>query len=188
MKANYKKYVSTMSLVWMGSFIVFLFAYMLLLSPQNKTKHRQQAQLDKVREQYDLALLASNPEHKADQLKQIESLKNQVGDYVIYFENSSNLTFDISQLAGQLRISALSSKTKTEQPVEKCNHISENQIYISFNGTFSQFLNLLNLLERHRPVVFVDNFSVERSELSNEFSMELAVFVMKQPVIAKGKI
>jgi hypothetical protein len=190
MKTNYKKYVSTMSLVWIGSFIIFLFAYVLLLSPQNKTRHGLQVQFDKVREQYDAALLASNPDHKNYILNQIESLRKQVSDYVIAYESSSNLTFDISQLADRLKISAISSKTKNDQPLEKCSHISENQIYISFKGSFRQFLSLLNDLERHTPVVFVDKFSIVCSELTseNEVSLEMAVFVTKRQEIVKNSI
>jgi hypothetical protein len=190
MKQNYRKYVSSMFLVWAGAFIIFIFAYMILLSPQGKTRKSMELQFEKVREQHEQALTASNPENKSSLLSLIDSLREKVGDYVIDFENSSNLTFDISQLADQLNISALSSKTKTNQPIEKCNHISENQISVSFSGTFKQFLGILNLLERHRPVVFVDRFSVVRSELTNdnEVSMELTVFVSKRPEVARSGI
>jgi len=64
-----------------------------------------------------------------------------------------------------------------------CDYIYENYIDISFNAGFSQFAALLNALERHWPVVFVDKFTITRSRQDNlerPVTMNLTVFVKKK--------
>jgi hypothetical protein len=99
------------------------------------------------------------------------------------------LTFDISQIADRLKVTGLSIKSKVNQPIPDCKHISESQIYISFDATFNQFFAMLNELERHRPVVFIDKFAVTRSNSSyskNDVSMEMSVFVTKRENVSRN--
>jgi len=188
MKEIDKKYVSTMALIWTGFLILFVFAHAIFLAPQNKVKKRLHIRTDEARAQYDDALKAMEPESRKTFAGQIEQIRNRFGDFTINFEDSSNLTFDISQMADKLQVSALSIKTKTNQPIKDCTRISENQIYVSFNGSFGQFLGLLNALERYRPVVFVTKFSVEGQNVSfgSEVNMDLAVFVTNHGEIARA--
>jgi hypothetical protein len=98
--------------------------------------------------------------------EQIEILENRLKDFVIDFEDSANLTFDISQVANDQKVSSFSIKTKdnrTLSAIPDCSYVFENYLEISFAGGFQQFATFLNALERHRPVLFIDKFTVIHS-------------------------
>jgi hypothetical protein len=118
--------------------------------------------------------------------EQIENLRNKLKNFVIDFKDSANLTFDISQIAGQKGVSSFSIETKKGSgPPQKTSdkHLSESYIDISFSAVdFNQFAALLNALERHQPVIFVNKFAITRSkkgESEHQVKMNLAVFVRK---------
>lgn len=186
MNLIYKKHLITTSLIWTGCFVLFLFAYMLLLTPQNKGKKQIENQLNEKKQIYHSALEASQQETQVKLNKQIEQLKDGLKDYVADFENAANLTFDISQIAGDKEVGSFSIKTKENRQgpaISDSSYIFENQINISFTAGFNQFATLLNALERHRPVVFVDKFTIIRSnqgDSDHDVDMGLAVFVRKQ--------
>ncbi len=189
MKQIHKKYLTNMILVWAGCFILFLFVYLLILAPQNKTKKRIQTKLAQMKKQYFDAQQVVQSKNQKNLKKKIENLRRNVGDFVINFEDSANLTFDISQIADRLKVTALSINSKGSQPIADCTRISENQVYISFNAAFNQFFALLNELERHRPVVFVNKFAISRlnnNYSGNDVSMELSVFVTKRKNVSKN--
>jgi hypothetical protein len=180
MKQIHKKYLTNMIFVWAGCFVLFLLLYLIVLAPQNKTRKQIITELVKIKKELTDAQQASQLQNQKILKKKIEDLRQNVGDFVINFEDSANLTFDISQIADKLRLTALSINSKGNQSVPSCKLISESQIFISFNAAFNQFITLLNELERHRPVVFVDKFAVTRSNnvySENDVSMELSVFV-----------
>ncbi len=189
MKQIHKKYLTNMLLIWSGCFILFLFVYLIVLAPQNKTKKRIQTRLDKMKKEFTDAQQASQVQNQRNLKKRIDELRESTGDFVINFEDSANLTFDISQIADRLRVTALSIKSKGNRPIPDCEHISENQIYISFDAAFNQFFALLNELERHRPVVFIEKFAVTRSNNNyskNDVSMTLSVFATKRENISRN--
>jgi hypothetical protein len=106
-------------------------------------------------------------------------------NFVVDWEDSTNLTFYVSEIAGDKEVASFSinrreDRLKSEMP--DCRHICEEYMSVRFNAEFNQFFALLNALERHRPVVFVDDFTITRSKSGDSYhpvNMELAVFVMK---------
>ncbi len=80
------------------------------------------------------------------------------------------MTFDISQIANDEKVSSFSIKTKDSRELSAlpdCSYIAENHIEISFTGHFKQFATFLNALERHRPVLFIDKFMITNSRLED---------------------
>lgn len=189
MKPVYKKYFTAVALIWSGCFVLFLLTYMLAMAPQKKVKRRVEQELAKKEQVYDSALKAAREETKAKLNEQIEHLRNRLGDFVIDFEDSANLTFDISRIAKNRNITPSSITSKESSggsALSKCNYICEHHISIDFAAGFNEFAAFLNALERHRPVIFVDGFRITRSEqgsLSHPVDMSLAVFVGKQQEI-----
>jgi Tfp pilus assembly protein PilO len=177
-----KKYFSKILFVWTGFFFVVLQMYIFVLVPQGKEKKRLDGELAKITARYQQAQDAVSEASRSILNQQIVDLKNSAGVFVINLENASNLTFDISRLSEQLKLSSLVIKTKSEQWVQSYNNISENQLLISFTSSFNQFFALLNALERHRPIVFIDTFSVTKprqEQEGNDVTMELAFFATK---------
>ena len=96
------------------------------------------------------------------------------------------MTFDISQIANEKKVASFSSKVKKSRglsTITDYKYIYEDQIVISFIGDFNQFATFLNALERHRPVIFVDKFSLTRSGQEDsvyKVSLNVAALVKKQ--------
>jgi len=186
MKPIYRKYSKTVALIWAGCFVLFFFAYMYVVSPQKKNKKHIGKQLAEKRQAYHSAVEAAKEETKLELTEQIEQLRNSLSDFVIDFKDTANLTLDIGQIAKEKKVASFSIKgnnARRDLEMAGCKHISENYITISFTGSFKQFATFLNVLERHRPVVFVDKFKIARSEQSDSdhrVSMDLAVFVKRR--------
>jgi hypothetical protein len=133
------------------------------------------------------ALKASDKETKIQLDGQIERLRNELNNFVVDFNDSANLTFDISQIASEKAVTSFSIEaSKRDNSKDKTapeKYISESFIDISFSATdFNQFAALLNALERHQPVIFVDRFAITRSDRSGsdrQVKMNLSVFVSK---------
>ncbi len=186
MKPVYKKYLTTTGLVWSACFVMFLFAYMLVLSPQRKLRARVEGALTEKKQVYEGALRASREETRVQLNGEIDRLQERLADFVIEFEDSANLTFDISQLAKEKDVGSFSIRGRDRSavsPILGCESIEDSHIDLSFTGQFGQFAGFLNALERNRPVLFVDTFSITRSDQAqtdHRVNMDLAVFVKKQ--------
>lgn len=181
----YKNYLSIAALIWAACFILFSFTYIILLRPQKNSQKLVEEKLAKKKQMYDSAVKATQEETKIRLNKQIEHLRNRLQDFVIDSENSANLTFDISQIADEQKLVSFSIKGKDNNqvsPIPNCNCIFESHIDVSFTAWFHQFATFLNALERHRPVLFVDKFTVSsgRGDSGPQASINLVVLTRKQ--------
>lgn len=183
---THKKYLTTAGLIWAACFVMFLLAYMLVLGPQKNYKKRIENKLLQRKQVYESALRVAQKETKIRLNEQIERLQSRLKDFVIDFEDSGNLTFDISQIANEKKVASFSSKVKKSgglSTIPDYKYIYENHIVVSFIGGFNQFATFLNALERHRPVIFVDKFTITRSGQDNsvyQVSLNVAALVKKQ--------
>ena len=188
MKRAYRKYFTKVALIWAGCFVLLFFVHMLMLAPQKDSKERLEKQLAGKKQIYNSALKATQKETKIQLNEQIEHLRNRLKNFVIDFEDSANLTFDISQIANEKEVTSFSIETKDDdsrnRAISDYNYVFESRIDISFfMADFNQFAALLNALERHRPVIFVDRFAINRTERGSsgrQVNMSLAVFVRKK--------
>jgi len=183
---THKKYLMTAGIIWAACFAVFLLAYIVMLGPQRNYEKSIENKLTERKQVYESALKAAQKETKIRLNEQIERLQSRLQDFVIDFENSANLTFDISQIANEKKVASFSIKSKDGRgpsTISEAKYIRENNIVISFIGDFNQFAAFLNALEKHRPVLFVDKFSITRSgqeDSAYQVSLSVAAFVKKQ--------
>jgi len=186
MKSIYRKYFATIALIWTGCFVLSFFAYMLVLTPQKKSRKQVEKNFAEKKQTYESAQKAARAETKLKLSEQIEQLRSGLEDFVIGFGDLADLIFDISKIASDKQVGSFSIKTRDSRAgsaIPNCDHISESYINISFTAGFNQFASFLNALERHRPVVFIDRFAITRSaqdNLGHRVTMNLAVFVRKQ--------
>jgi len=185
MKTN-KKLFMAIAIIWAVSFVLSAIAYVVLLLPQQKSKEQVETEYTQTKRKYDSVIEMSQEQTKARLKEELETLKNQLKDFTVDFENAPNLTFDISQIANKKNVDSFSIKTQENVKTSAdlgLKYIKENEIDINFAGNFNQFATFLNTLERNRPVVFVDSFKITRShreELGHKVNMKLAVFIRKQ--------
>ena len=183
---THRKYHTTAGLIWTACFAVFMLAYILVLGPQKKHERRIENELAERKQVYESALRAAQKETKIRLNEEIERLQSRLKDFVIDFEDSTNLTFDISQIANEKKVASFSSKVKKSRglsTITDSKYIYENQIVISFIGDFNQFATFLNALEKHQPVIFVDKFAIIRSGRDDsvyQVSLNVAALVKKQ--------
>jgi Tfp pilus assembly protein PilO len=184
---THKKYLLTSAIIWAACFVIFLLAYMLNVRPQKNSKKLIESKLAEKKQVYESALRAAKEETKIRLNEQIESLQSRLKDFVADFEDSVNLTFDLSQIADEKKVTSFGSKVKSNRGLtmkkDEYNYIRENQINISFTGDFNQFATFLNTLERHRPVIFVDKFTLTRSARDESVylvNLSVVAFVRKQ--------
>jgi len=189
MKSIYKKRFKRIALVWVGYLMLPLLVYISALAPQKKNIKNIEKQISETKQIYDSALQATKQETKSRLNKELEEFQENLGNFVINFEDSADLTFDISQIAGDKKVGDFSIKTKDKSGVTaipNCSQICESQFDISFTADFNKFATLLNAIERNQPVVFVDKFAISRStrdDLEHPVTMNLTVFVKKKQEI-----
>src|SRR4030043_1734731 len=111
MKSIYIRYFKRVAFIWACCFALLFFAYMLMLAPQKKTKAQLKKQLEEKKKMYASALKATEKETQIQLNEQIEQLRNRLKDFVIDFEDATNLTFDISQIASEKEVASFSIET-----------------------------------------------------------------------------
>jgi Type II secretion system (T2SS), protein M subtype b len=182
----YRKYILTMGIVWSASLVLFALVYYVVIAPQLKVKSQLLEESTEKQKMFESALSAANDDNKKKLAGEVEELKTRLIDYVSEYEESANLTFAVSRIAGDKQVSAFAVKTsevdRQPDPLTAKN-LQENKMEISFASDFLQFVNFINTLERHQPVVFVDRFRVQRDSqggAANKVDMSLSFFVRKK--------
>jgi hypothetical protein len=188
---TYKKYFTTAALIWAVSLVLFALVYILILRPLKDDRERLENRIDEKKQLHEAALRASQEETKIHLNEEVQSLRDRLNDFVIDFDNSADLTFDISKIANEKNVDSLSIKgnEKIISELPDCEYIGEGQIDIGFKAGFNQFATFLNALERHRPVLFVDQFTITNSRKDDsgyQVNLKVSVFVKKPEAGAKS--
>lgn len=180
------RYFKTVGSVWAGCLVALVLTYVLVIGPQKKLRQQADKELEEKKQMYHAVIKTAQEENRTKLNEQIEQLRNRVNDFITDFEDSANLTFDISQIASDKQVDSFRIKSKEKRrrsAVPEPEYIDENHLAVSFTAGFNQFATFLNALERHRPVVFVDKFTITRSKRDNsthKVSMNLAFFMKKR--------
>jgi len=181
-----KKYVKNVALLWTACLAVFLLAYFLVLVPHRQNRDRLDAELARKEQERRSARDYAARQAAGAPAEEIEQLRERFNDFVFDFENTGDLTFAISQIAKDKQVPSLANIHVGERDgpgTGDYKRIAESTIDISFKADFNQFLTVVNALERHRPVVFVDTFTITRSrqgDTGHPVEMKLAVFLTGQ--------
>lgn len=176
----------TSGIIWAACLVLFVLIYFLSLGPQNRAKKRLESELNQKKQKYEFAQNASKEETKIRLYEQIEDLSNKLDIFVIDYEESANLSFDISQIASDKKVSSLiveNDNKKTASAVSDSNNIFESYISVKFVGGFKQFAAFLNALERNKPVLFVKEFTISpanQNVSAYQVKLDVAAFVRKR--------
>ena len=182
----YKKYLIRAGIIWAACLVLFVLAYMFVLRPQINVRKRLDNELTEKKQKYEMAQLAAREQTIARLNEEIEGMRDMLKSFVVDLEDSANLTFDIGQIANKEKVSSFSIQSSNKQgfsEIPDCNNICENHIDIGFVAGFNQFATFVNALERHQPVLFVNEFTIARSnkdEVAYQVTLDVAAFVRKQ--------
>ncbi len=182
----YRKYLTRTAIAWAACLVLFILASIFVLGPQKSGRKRLDSTLAEKKQEYEFAQRATQEQTKIRLNEQIDGLRDRLKDFVVDFEDSANLTFDIGRIAYEENVSSFSIKHNDKQGISEipdCISICENHIDISFIAGFNQFATIVNVLERHQPVLFVNEFTISRSnkgQSTYQVSLDVAAFVKKQ--------
>lgn len=185
MKSIYRKYFKIGIIFWAVCFIILLLSYLLVLSPQERIRRSTERKLADTKHLAQSAREAAEEKNKKLLLEQLSNSGDRLKGFVIEQENVANLTFDIGRIKSKVKLNSFSSNfTGSEGTIKTDNykHIIARQISVNFNSSFNKFAIFLNTLERNRPVIFIDTFSITRageSDSGHNVDMKLAVLVGK---------
>jgi hypothetical protein len=199
MNSVYGKYFTKMAAIWGGCFVLFLIINMLVLAPQKNTKKALEQKLQEKKRIHNLAMEMAKKENKIKLNEELEDLREQLDAVVIDFESATNLTFEISRIANEKEVSSFSIDSKRgadrKDKNSKNKYISESNYDVSFLAKdFNQFATLLNTLERHKPTIFVDMFTIKRSgpgggdDSKHRVKMDLTVLIKEKKLGTVAKL
>jgi Tfp pilus assembly protein PilN len=119
-------------------------------------------------------------------------LNERLGSFVVDPGSTSNLTYEISGISNEIGLNSFRIAPMSESiaALEDCKYVSGQFYHVSFTSSFNQFATFINALERYRPFIFVDTFSISQSRQGNQehdVQMQLAILVAKSDKAKEGK-
>ncbi|MCK5174760.1 MAG: hypothetical protein KAR47_15305 [Planctomycetes bacterium] len=165
MKPIHKKFLVTITILWAMAVATFAGLHFLLLSPQKEAMllvNEKLAQKVEELEQYQAVGL---PGVRIEWDERIETMSANLGQYVANPQNLDRLAFSISRIANEIGVKGFSSKElgeKSYAEMPNYDYIGRSSTSVSFIGTFNQLAQFINALERHGPVVFLDEFTISK--------------------------
>ena len=183
MALTFKERFKSVAVIWAGCLAVFLLAFLVFLMPQEKAKARLASQLVRLRGEAALARQVSSENARTRLEQEITTLEDTLNQFVVNLDSAAYLPFEISHIAKSMDIDSLSLVNTDREgflAVEGCNRISAKPLHLSFTSSFNRFAGFLNALERYRPAIFADTFSITRSPgdaSDHQVDMKLLVLV-----------
>lgn len=192
MKYLSRKYFMALGIVWCSTLLLLGTAYIFLIRPQNKAVREANKQLLLSEQEYLAAQEARNEQTKIKLQNKLLEAQDMMDLFSVSSNNTETLIFEINQVARKLNVDEFTSKrneSASSEIIENCNNLGQIWINVAFCADFPQFAKFINMLERHKPFVFVETLSIEREKRASskpDVKMGLAFFVQKEPV--KNKI
>jgi len=183
MKPIHKKFIIIISILWCCSFTSLFGVYLCLIAPQNEILSFLENKLEKKQLELEYTKQANSNQAITKWNRQLEDLRDKLSKYIVETGELNNLTVDISEIADKIKVGTFTSKEVGDEPylpIVNYSFLGDSQTNISFKSSFNKFVRFINLLERHKPAVFIDSLLIERSRkdnLKNEVSVSLSVLV-----------
>jgi hypothetical protein len=180
------------ALVWSCCVVVFALVFIFVLLPQKRKKITVESEYRKIESNASEAFLASQEQTKIRLNELIEQLNERLGSFVVDPGSTSNLTYEISGISNEIGLNSFRIAPMSESiaALEDCKYVSGQFYHVSFTSSFNQFATFINALERYRPFIFVDTFSISQSRQGNQehdVQMQLAILVAKSDKAKEGK-
>ncbi|UCD00052.1 MAG: type II secretion system protein M [Phycisphaerales bacterium] len=191
MKPIYRKYLRAGAVFWAVCFIALFLFYLIVLGPQEQVRSRTESRLAQAQAQAQAATEAAQEKTKARLMEQVQEAGDTLERFVIDEKLTDSLTLDIREIPGREALSAFGISAGGEALIQmnNCRHIFGKRLSVNFTSSFNEFAAFLNALERNRPVIFIDTFSITRARdgtSEHEVDMALAVLVEKQAGAEEG--
>ncbi|MBN1764862.1 MAG: hypothetical protein JW860_06360 [Sedimentisphaerales bacterium] len=167
----YKRYIKTVAVIWTVCFCLFIVFYTLALLPQEDELIEISSKHEKARRNYEQAQSIASDLSRDKLSDQVKELKLVLSDYITDFNVISNEIFRINKMMGEIELGSFKSSSKpitNYKNFPNCSQVGEIPFEFNFTCDFPLFVEIINLLERHKPIVFVDQFEIIRSPDNNK--------------------
>jgi hypothetical protein len=183
MKADYKRLLMILVVVWGGAFLLLLGVHMFLTLPQQKELELLGKQLMEKRLKYDSSKAADSEQAQAQLSEKVSGLTEELGRFAAEVDELDGLWFSISRIASEIGVESFQSRGTDDESysaIANCYDVGTASVEVNFSGSFNKFARFINQLERYKPVVFVDEFTITRSRKEDsepEAKLVLSIFV-----------
>jgi hypothetical protein len=164
-----------------------------ILRPQNRQWAALHQDLKDLTEQYDQAQQARTEQSRTRLQESLAAVQKLWQDFVVDPARVSALTFQVGQMANDLKVSEFSARRKDTQAKEEMQDykkIDESWLQIGFRGSFESFAQFLNRIERNQPTMFVEEFSLKLNpnpSLKPDADLSLCFFVERPAPVEAPK-
>ena len=177
MKPIQKKFFIALGLLWGFSVLALGGIHFVLLEPQQEALRVRESELAEAREEYRKCEDIGRSKVRRTWEERIKQLGRDVGNYVANPEELDKLAFGISRIGMEVGVKSFVSEVIGEESysvMPNYEYIGVSNTSVEFDGTFTQLARFINLLERFRPVIFVDEFTIRRLRSEgNEHKVEM---------------
>ena len=166
-KSNIKlgKYAIVTLAAWAVCVVVIGGGFVLFFQPQKIELAQVQQQFSESQTELEKAQLAAQDQTKEKMKLRCEETSRLISEFSTKPDKMTELVFQVGKIANDLRLAEFSSKNekrKDQSTVKKSKTLEEAWLNVEFFATFNQFAEFINRLERHCPVVFVEEVSFRR--------------------------
>jgi hypothetical protein len=186
MKTDFKKKSIVLIGLWLACCMPSVLLYIMAVAPQNKILKQLKLQVAEKTETYTFLKGAKGQGQQAKINTDFEDLRQYFSDFVLSGNDLSNLDLMLGQISLKNRFDSFSSKSMDDlknDKVDNFKYIGERRLKLSFLTDFRSLCTFVNELERHQPIIFIDQFSLTSDSTNDSLplaGMELAVFFEKQ--------
>jgi len=179
------RYFVVLAIAWGPCLLAAAASYAVILRPQIDQRRELEADVASSKERYARAVEAAKEKDLSRLAGQVEGLHSRIGDLVVSVADAPDLAFQIGTLAHEAKLASFGMRPANKNrpdTLPSLERIAEKYVDLTFSGEFRHFAAFLNTMERHRPVLFVETFAINRpmeKDAQPQASMELAVLVEK---------
>ncbi len=149
--------------IWGGLAVVLFVVYVSCILPTRNHAKQLASRLLDAQNDLDKTIYYVGQENIGFLTSRAKAGRDRLRRFVTETDVAADCSFIVSMIAEQMKISDFTSRYytgKATASIPNCKHVSMTQMNLSWRGSFPEFLRLINRLERHSPVIFVDSFSV----------------------------
>jgi Tfp pilus assembly protein PilO len=184
MKSIDRKYFKVAGVIWVSCFAVLLLAYILVLRPQSKRLSWIENQVIEKKNEENTAREVANEKTREKLNEQIKNIKEQLNNFLIKPGDIQNVASEIQKIAEDTKLTSIKINPSSGKPIgvfDDCKYVSGHPITVNFTASFNKFATFLNELERHKSVIFIDTFSIDKSDedSNHKVEMQLSILVEK---------
>ena len=181
-----KKFIIRIALIFGIGLLPSILGYFLVINPKRASLKIIQDQIKNENKRLNSTLAVADEIRQNQFQQEWRQLQDQISKFVVNIGQANDLSLQISRIANKTGLSMFASQARNERvfsEIPNCETIGESFIDVSFQSSFPQFATFLNVLERYKPVIYVDKFVVSQTDkgiFCNKVDMTLCMLVREE--------